>query len=150
MIGSTLSRLGCVLIGHVYPVQFSCSLRRRLSRGAAPCATRPFVPNMPPHLAPGALAPRPAARLLPAVEARSEPLTVVCPPLLSWLPTCQVYKTFKSFKLSDDPSELGTVSILTLVGGQLFAILTLAFTNRADDAQLNDLRRILSYWAVMG
>ena len=37
----------------------------------------------------------------------------------------QVYKTFKSFKLSDDPSEL-------------------------DDAQLNDLRRILSYWAVMG
>ena len=37
----------------------------------------------------------------------------------------QVYKTFKSFKLSDEPSEL-------------------------TDSQLDDLRRILSYWAVMG
>jgi hypothetical protein len=37
----------------------------------------------------------------------------------------QVYKTFKSFKLSDEPSEL-------------------------TESQLDDLRRILSYWAVMG
>lgn len=55
MIGSTLSRLGCVLIGHMYPV----------------------------------------------------------------------YRTFKAFRLSDDPSHL-------------------------DEYQLDDLRRILSYWAVMG
>ena len=43
------------------------------------------------------------------------------------LPICavQVYKTFKSFKLSDEPSEL-------------------------TESQLEDLRRILSYWAVMG
>jgi len=55
MIGHALSRLGCVLIGHVYPV----------------------------------------------------------------------YKTFKAFKLSDEPSEL-------------------------DEKQLRSLRRILSFWAVMG
>ncbi len=149
MIGSTLSRLGCVLIGHVYPVSDRCSdehishmlLKGPLAIWGSPMPLWAWINSL--QLAHSILRHGESSHVHRACLVIYL-LFLLCGMFIfcisAWVCGCaggrgeQVYRTFKAttYKIqADDDQDLSEPCAL-------------------DYAQLNDLRRILSYWAVMG